>query len=239
MKLRIKKYKKRLIFFLIVVIICGFWIYRQSIRNEPVSNITPSLNTPFDIFHPIASIKARDSEIAEWSAVINREPSAVDKELALEDAFFHRVTTRAYRLQVLFIPTPRQLVFPLIGPPVITSPFGKRINPVTHKEEHHNGIDLAAEEGSLVMSASYGIVVWRGNKLGYGNCVVIRHGRHLSTIYGHLSRIDIHKGQFVKFGQVLGLSGSTGLSTGPHLHFEVRYNGTPINPLSLLPDTNQ
>jgi hypothetical protein len=88
MKFRIKKHKKRLIFFLIVVVICGFWIYRQSIRNEPVNNITPSLNIPFDIFHPIASIKARDSEIAEWGAVINREPSALGKELALEDAFF-------------------------------------------------------------------------------------------------------------------------------------------------------
>jgi len=239
MGFRIEKHKKRFLFFLVVIIICGFWIYRQSIRNEPVSNISPSLNTPFDTFHPIASIRARDTELAEWSAVANREPSAVKYELALEDAFFHRVTTRAYRLQVLFIPTPRQLASPLIGPPVITSLFGQRINPVTDKEEHHNGIDLAAEEGSLVMSASYGIVVWRGNKLGYGNCVVIRHGRHLSTIYGHLSRIDVHKGQFVQCGQVLGLSDSTGLSTGPHLHFEVRYNGTPINPVPLLPEKSQ
>jgi murein DD-endopeptidase MepM/ murein hydrolase activator NlpD len=158
----------------------------------------------------------------------------MEHELTLEDAFFRRATTQAREWQVLLLPTAQQLASPLTGTLVVTSSFGIREHPIIGQELEHHGVDLVAELGTPVMAAARGVVVWRGNKLGYGNCVVIRHGTHLSTIYGHLTRIDVRTGQFLGPGQVLGISGSTGFSTRPHLHFEVRKDGTPVNPLSLL-----
>jgi len=152
----------------------------------------------------------------------------------LEDAFFRRATTQAREWQVLLTPTPQQFVPPLLGMLVVTSPFGMRVHPITGEKTEHHGVDLVAAAGTPVMAVARGVVVWRGNKLGYGNCVVLRHGTHLSTIYGHLSHIGVDTGQSVGKGEVIGLSGSTGFSTGPHLHFEVRNNGTPVNPLPLL-----
>jgi murein DD-endopeptidase MepM/ murein hydrolase activator NlpD len=158
----------------------------------------------------------------------------MEHELTLEDAFFRRATTQAREWQVLLLPTPQQLASPLSDTLVVTSPFGLREHPTIGQELEHHGVDLVAVAGTPVMAAARGVVVWRGNKLGYGNCVVVRHGTHLSTIYGHLSHIGVHTGQSVSKGEAIGLSGSTGFSTGPHLHFEVRRDGTPVNPLSLL-----
>jgi murein DD-endopeptidase MepM/ murein hydrolase activator NlpD len=220
--------------FLILVLAIGSWMWYQSQQAAPTSIMPPSLNTPFSIQHPIASIRARDAERAEWSAISAQDPTAMEDELTLEDTFFRRATIQAREWQVLLLPTPQQLASPLTGTLVVTSPFGMRVHPITGEKTEHHGVDLVAELGTSVMAAARGVVVWRGNKLGYGNCVVIRHGTHLSTIYGHLTRIDVRTGQLLGPGQVLGISGSTGFSTGPHLHFEVRKDGKPVNPPALL-----
>jgi len=219
---------------LVLILAIGslMWYRSQAAARGDVT--PPMLNTPFSIQHPIASIRARDAEQATWNAISAQDPVAMEQELTLEDTFFLRATTRAREWQVLLLPTPQQLAPPLIGALVVTSPFGMRVHPITGEKTEHHGVDLVAAAGTPVMAAARGVVVWRGNKLGYGNCVVVRHGTHLSTIYGHLTRIDVRTGQLVGRGQVLGVSGSTGFSTGPHLHFEVRRDGTPVNPLSLL-----
>ena len=98
----------------------------------------------------------------------------------------------------------------------------------------HNGIDISAPMGTPIKAADSGTVVladWNG---GYGKCVIINHGGGMATLYGHLSEIQVAYGQQVSQGQVIGLCGSTGFSTGPHLHFEVRINGSPADPLSYL-----
>lgn len=223
-----------LLVLLVLALVVGSWMWYLSQHAASASILPPSLNTPFSIQHPIASIRARDAERAVWSAISAQDPTAMEHELTLEDAFFRRATTQAREWQVLLLPTAQQLASPLTGTLVVTSSFGIREHPIIDQELEHHGVDLVAELGTPVMAAARGIVVWRGNKLGYGNCVVIRHGTHLSTIYGHLTRIDVRTGQFLGPGQVLGISGSTGFSTGPHLHFEVRKDGTPVNPLSLL-----
>jgi len=112
----------------------------------------------------------------------------------------------------------------------ISSPFGWRIHPIYRSYIFHTGVDIAAEYGTAVTAADSGIVIlasWYG---GYGNAVVIDHGSGLSTLYGHCSVLYVRAGQQVAKGQVVALVGSTGNSTGPHLHFEVRQNGTPIDP---------
>ena len=219
---------------LVLILAIGslMWYRSQAAARGDVT--PPTLNTPFSIQHPIASIRARDAEQATWSAISAQDPTAMEHELTLEDAFFRRATTQAREWQVLLLATPQQLAPPLIGTLVVTSPFGLREHPIIGQELEHHGVDLEAAAGTPVMAVARGVVVWRGNKLGYGNCIVIRHGTHLSTIYGHLSHIGVDTGQSVSKGEVIGLSGSTGFSTGPHLHFEVRNNGTPVNPLPLL-----
>ncbi len=219
---------------LVLILAIGslMWYRSQAAARGDVT--PPTLNTPFSIQHPIASIRARDAEQATWGAISAQDPAAMEHELTLENEFLRRATTQAREWQVLLLPTPQQFVPPLLGTLVVTSPFGMREHPVIGQELEHHGVDLVAAAGTPVMAVTRGVVVWRGNKLGYGNCIVIRHGTHLSTIYGHLSHIGVDTGQSVSKGEVIGLSGSTGFSTGPHLHFEVRNNGTPVNPLSLL-----
>jgi len=208
------------------------WYRSQAAARGDVT--PPTLNTPFSIQHPVASTRARDAEQTTWSAISARDPTAMEHELFLENGFLRRATTQAREWQLVLLPTPQQLAAPLGGVLVVTSPFGLRQHPVIGQELEHHGVDLVAAAGTPVMAAARGVVVWHGNKLGYGNCIVIRHGTHLSTIYGHLSHIGVRTGQSIGTGEVIGLSGSTGFSTGPHLHFEVRRDGIPVNPMPLL-----
>lgn len=119
---------------------------------------------------------------------------------------------------------------------VITSEFGYRKDPFTGKTKGHSGMDLAVPTGTPVRAALPGTVsVSAYNKGGYGYYVMIDHGDGLATLYGHCSQLLAQEGQAVKAGDVIALSGSTGRSTGPHLHFEVRVNGERTNPRSYLP----
>jgi len=118
--------------------------------------------------------------------------------------------------------------WPVTG--TITSPFGWRSNPFGGSPEFHQGLDIAAPTGTTVTAAAGGTVImaqWYG---GYGNYILIDHGGGYSTGYGHLSAIYVSNGQSVKRGQAIGAVGSTGASTGPHLHFEVRIDGKPVDP---------
>jgi murein DD-endopeptidase MepM/ murein hydrolase activator NlpD len=98
----------------------------------------------------------------------------------------------------------------------------------------HTGIDFGASEGTPIKAAADGVVVSAGVQGGYGNTTIIDHGNSLATLYAHQSRMIVSSGQSVKRGQVIGYVGSTGNSTGPHLHFEVRVNGTPVDPMKYL-----
>jgi murein DD-endopeptidase MepM/ murein hydrolase activator NlpD len=118
--------------------------------------------------------------------------------------------------------------WPVTG--TITSPFGWRSNPFGGAPEFHQGLDIAAPSGTTVTAAAGGTVImaqWYG---GYGNYILIDHGGGYSTGYGHLSAIYVSTGQAIQRGQAIGAVGSTGQSTGPHLHFEVRIAGKPVDP---------
>lgn len=126
------------------------------------------------------------------------------------------------------------LTWPTPGYTRVTSQFGMRMHPILHVRKMHTGIDIHAPSGARIVAAGTGTVIYAGSRGGYGNCTMIDHGNGLVTVYAHQSRIAVHDGQHVSAGQTIGYVGSTGLSTGPHLHFEVRVNGTPVNPLSYL-----
>lgn len=142
-------------------------------------------------------------------------------------------------------PTPTPVTMPVPNPdakvsyrlPVsgrISSDFGTRFHPVDRKMKFHGGLDIAVPTGTKVAAAAEGVVKFAGWKGGYGNTVVIQHADGSETLYGHNSKLLVTAGQTVKSGESISLSGSTGKSTGPHLHFEIRRNGNLVNPAKFL-----
>lgn len=121
----------------------------------------------------------------------------------------------------------------------ITSDFGLRNDPFTAKASYHKGLDIAVNMGTPVVAAASGKVIRAGyEKDGYGNFAVVEHSSGFMTLYAHCSKVAVKAGDSVSAGQTIALSGSSGRSTGPHLHFEVRLHGTLLNPLWILPSND-
>lgn len=125
-----------------------------------------------------------------------------------------------------------QLMYPTIGP--VTSNFGWRTHPILGTERFHSGIDFGADYGSLIYASERGRVIYADWYGGYGNAVIIDHGNGMTTLYGHCSELYVKDGDVVEKGQPISAVGSTGFSTGPHLHFELRANGEPVDPAAYL-----
>jgi hypothetical protein len=117
---------------------------------------------------------------------------------------------------------------------LLSSKYGKRIDPFSGKQEHHKGIDIAGKEGTRIMAVGDGIVSWSGKRRGYGNLVEINHGNGYVTRYGHNKQCLVEAGETVRKGEVIALMGSTGRSTGPHVHIEVLHNDRHVNPAKYL-----
>ncbi len=116
----------------------------------------------------------------------------------------------------------------------VTSPFGNRTSPFSGILKFHEGLDIAAQTGTPVMAPADGVVVKAGFSTGYGNMVEISHGYGIKTIFAHNSRLNVKAGQRVRRGDVISYVGDSGSSTGPHLHYEVRLNGLPVNPVKYM-----
>ncbi|MTJ08973.1 murein hydrolase activator EnvC [Anabaena sp. UHCC 0204] len=125
-------------------------------------------------------------------------------------------------------------IFALPSNAPTSSPFGWRVHPILGYRRFHAGLDFAASHGSPIRAADSGTVIFSGWYGGYGKAVIISHSQGLTTLYGHSSELYVSEGQTVQKGQAIAAVGSTGLSTGPHLHFEVRRNGTPVDPAMLI-----
>ncbi len=123
-------------------------------------------------------------------------------------------------------------LFPTLG--WITSFYGKRKNPVTHRTRLHSGLDIGAAYGAPILSAADGVVVYSGKLSAMGKTVQVDHGYGIQTFYAHAQKLLVRSGERVKRGQIIARVGSTGHSTGPHLHYEVRINGVPVDPYYFL-----
>lgn len=142
----------------------------------------------------------------------------------------------------LFVPaaalaesTPRlAIVFPIVAPK-LSSNYGMRRHPIFKSVRHHNGVDLQAPENSHVRAVLAGRVIFADTYAGYGKLVTIQHEGGYSSLYGHLSEIRINPGARVQAGGIIGRVGSSGAATGPHLHFEWRLHGKPLDPLRAFP----
>jgi hypothetical protein len=146
-------------------------------------------------------------------------PSETNKKPGLDDEVIKKI---ASNLQILHLPPLRQ----------VTSTYGIRLDPFTKKLAFHAGVDFKADTGTKIEAAMDGIVKYAGRKSMYGNAVVIKHENGYETLYGHLSKTMVKQGDKIKQKDIIGLAGSTGRSTGPHLHFELIKNGKKIDPLS-------
>ena len=124
------------------------------------------------------------------------------------------------------------MIWPISGP--ITSPFGWRTHPIFGSQRFHSGLDIGGDYGMEIHAAKAGVVSHAGWIGGYGNTVMIDHGGGIVTLYGHNQSLNVSVGQNVSQGQVIAFCGSTGNSTGPHCHFEVRLNGEPVSPYNYL-----
>jgi len=128
---------------------------------------------------------------------------------------------------------PSQFIWPLEGE--VVSQYGPRIHPVLGNAENHDGIDIDVPEGTTVRAAAGGDVFFYGEEPGYGNLLIIEHAGGFYSLYGHLADSFVFTGQYVEMGQAVAQSGNTGISSGPHLHFELRNREYPIDPERYLP----
>ncbi|TMK51438.1 MAG: hypothetical protein E6G59_08775 [Actinobacteria bacterium] len=154
------------------------------------------------------------------------------QELQRENNLLSAIIRGAQRGQRVIQGVGGYLKWPVSGP--ITSPFGWRIHPIYGYRSFHTGIDIGVPVGTTVKAARYGKVIYTGYNGAFGLVVIIDHGNSLATMYAHLSRVFVSVGQRVSTLQAVAASGNTGWSTGPHLHFQVDLQGTPVNPLSWL-----
>ncbi|MEZ5375400.1 MAG: peptidoglycan DD-metalloendopeptidase family protein [Acidimicrobiales bacterium] len=182
-----------------------------------------------------AALKAElDARIAEWEETV--------AEFAAEEAALSEFI-RAEEAKAIPPPPPPAagaggvsasgFQWPISA--YVTSEYGWRIHPIYGTKRLHAGIDLGAGTGTPIAASAGGTVIHAGPYGGYGNAVIINHGNGITTLYAHQSKIAVSTGQQVGRGEVIGYVGSTGNSTGPHLHFEVRVNGSAVNPRGYLP----
>jgi len=187
-----------------------------------------------DTFAVVYETLTADGEPAGWVQNSGRVLAArfVNAGRSHDAVWFHDGSRGGYygpdgqSKQRLFLASP--LVFSRV-----TSGFAMRFHPILQRWAKHNGVDYAAPTGTPVRSVGEGVVESAGIQSGYGNVVVVRHPGERETLYAHLSRINVKRGQRVEQGQTLGAVGSTGWATGPHLHFELKVNGTQVNPFIL------
>ena len=165
---------------------------------------------------------------------LDREIRQVERDIRARE-FTARATAGASTNRQVVVPTGNGVMtWPVPGRSTISSPFGPRRSPITGRQEQHTGIDIPAPTGSDLVAAQDGIVIFSGWMNGYGNTVRIDHGENVVTLYGHNSSNLVSAGESVVAGQLIGRIGSTGFSTGAHSHFEVRYQGTAVNPMNFL-----
>jgi murein DD-endopeptidase MepM/ murein hydrolase activator NlpD len=192
----------------------------------------------------VQAVEDTSRRLAEKSGVIQNEtvfPGTGGPALPLDEGALATLEEKMSRLETEMRAHEAMLrergytpsTWPVIGQ--LESGFGGRRNPFTgHGYEFHSGQDIDAPQGAPVVAGASGTVTFVGWQNGYGQLVVIDHGGGLTTRYGHLSDIDVGLGEAIKRGEMVGKVGSTGRSTGPHLHYEVRINDEPVNPLQYL-----
>ena len=189
-----------------------------------------------------ANLQAQESEVdALLSQISNQEDELEAREAQLRaasDAATAEIAAaeRELAAQIANVPSESGFLWPLPGRYNLSSLFGSRKHPITGKANNHTGIDIPASSGTSILAAKSGVVTTSTYNNSYGNYVVVSHSDGTSTLYAHMVRRNCSKGDIVSQGQVIGYVGTTGSSTGNHLHFEVRVNGSRVDPINYFTD---
>ncbi len=181
-----------------------------------------------------ASLQASRGEVANLKAQVASDNSSLAKEIDSLNAEANRLVAEIRKLQGDEAFVGGEFCWPSTTSKVVTSEFGMRYHPILKVNKLHTGLDLRASAGSDVLAANSGTVIKAGWNNSYGNVVMIDHGGGIVTLYAHNSKLLVSKGDVVSRGQAIALAGSTGRSTGPHIHFEVRVDGEYQNPRNWL-----
>ena len=174
-----------------------------------------------------ASRASLDVKIKEINTRLDKLEAEEDKLISQSNALVNQIKN----LQRKGAYAGGSMTWPCPGSSKVSSYYGNRLHPILKKYKMHTGIDISASQGSSIVAANKGTVMMAGWQNGYGYTVVVDHGGGITTLYAHCSKILVSVGKTVKAGQTIAKVGSTGMSTGPHLHFEVRKNGSTTNPL--------
>jgi murein DD-endopeptidase MepM/ murein hydrolase activator NlpD len=186
----------------------------------------------------LAQQKAATQQTLNYLAAKSTQFSADDKriqdEIKRENKLIDQIVAEIDRQQHPGNEPTGKLLWPIPGTIRITELFGMRHDPINGTWEMHNGIDMGCPMSTTLRAPADGVVEYEGRFSGYGNMLMLQCGQHMTLLFGHLKSFIAKKGQSVKRGQVIALTDNTGWSTGPHLHFEVRIDGTPKNPMLYL-----
>lgn len=232
-KIDLKKYKKLFLLLFAVIIICfiaflskKYVEYQQYIEETKESIILAEKYKEEQIRRQEEERKLKEEEEEEK---LRKEKELKDlKKLNFET--INNLPDEKKELMLNIIPSGN----PLKKETHINSPFGMRIHPVSGAKKMHEGVDIKLNIGDDVISTAIGRVAFAGKKSGYGYVVIVDHMYGFQTAYAHLDKIYVKYGEIVGKGKVIAAGGSSGLSTGPHLHYEVRYNGIPIDPKNFI-----
>ncbi len=196
-------------------------------RNSKTTSVGGPTSVEFlrfsKILNTIDYTKLTNKEIIDAYKLIKNES---EQRIRDYEKLFNYITTKMSEINSI----PRG--WPVEG--FISSPFGYRIHPFTLSYDFHTGVDIVNKQGTDIKVCADGVVRYTGWAMGYGLCVIVDHGFGYTTLYGHLSEVSVKVGDVVKRGSVIGKLGSTGTSTGPHLHYEVWKYGVPLNPVKYI-----
>ncbi|WP_419918607.1 peptidoglycan DD-metalloendopeptidase family protein [Candidatus Poriferisocius sp.] len=191
--------------------------------NQDISNIESEIEREKERRRLAELERQRQAELARLAELERQRRQGVTQSAGQE---------RTGQFDDINIPPPPQFFQPVPGK--IGSGYGNRVHPIFGTTRFHAGVDYGGNTGDPVQAAASGTVIQVKSRTGYGNTVIIDHGTGWSTLYAHLSNYNVSEGQSVGIGEVIGFVGNTGWSTGPHLHFEIRYRGSPRNPVNYL-----
>ena len=201
-----------------------------SVRDERASALAEKESVIAATETLLADAEAREAQLEEWAQQLEADSQRIEAIIAAQAST--APTTPGSTSTGSPPGGSGQLAWPTAGP--LTSPYGYRVHPIFGDTRLHSGIDIGAPYGAAVFAAGDGVVTYVGAMSGYGNVVIIDHGGGLSTTYNHLSAFSVSSGQAVSRGAQIAAVGCTGYCTGPHLHFEVRVNGTAVDPMPYL-----
>jgi len=170
--------------------------------------------------------------LASIAAQLHQKMVWLKDEAVVQERYLHELKGIVGERKAQWASTPS--IWPVRG--WVSSGFGRRISPFTGKDTLHGGVDITAPMRTPVIATAAGTVTFAGNEAGLGNTVSLSHGHGMRTIYGHMDKLKVKTGQPVKRGDILGWVGNTGLSTGPHLHYEIEVSGSAVDPLKYIID---